>query len=327
MRIPEHGGERKSDIDVWDTQYIPPAKAFRFYRDALCSVYMPWMASSDDATEFNGRFESARVNGGTISRSRCSPMVCIRNRPEVAHSDDECFYVLYVLSGYHACEQRGRKSKAQAGEIIVVDSSQVCRVETGDPPYDVMCVTVPKAHLSGIHHLEDKLANVRLGRSISTDPLLSCASLMSKQFTSVSEIELGAFYSAFVSLLPLAGGCFEDDNKEKFYGSPHNTLLRAIEEFTERNISDPTLSAHSAAEKFGISVRYVHKLFACSGRTYNSFVAAMRLEHIRNDLLSPPRRRQKVSDLAFRWGFNDLSTFNRAFKRRFGCSPSRYRTR
>jgi AraC family transcriptional regulator, positive regulator of tynA and feaB len=325
MRPPKvYGGP--SNISVWDTHYIPPNKAFTVYRDALCSVYMPWMAKTDAASDFQGRFETTAVEGGTISRSRCSPMVCIRTPAEVARSDDECFYVLYVLSGYHGCEQNGRKLAARPGEIIVVDSGQPCRVENGGP-YDIICVTVPKALLRGINSLEDKLANALLTGGPLATPLLSCASFVSKNLTTSSRTELSALYDAWVTLLPLAGGCFDDDNKEKLTASQNSSLLRALQEFVGRQLADPQLSAHLAASHFGISVRYVHKLFACSGTTFNAYVAAARLDNIRRDLLCRSWDKRHVSDLAYRWGFNDLSTFNRSFKRRFGCAPTKYRAR
>ena len=325
MRPPEIIGG-PSDISVWDTHYIPPNKAFSTYRDALCSVYLPWSARTDSVADFSGRFETTKVRGGTLSRNRCSPMACTRTPAEIARSADECFYVLYVLSGYHACEQDGRKHAARAGEIIVVDSGQPCRVENGEP-YDVICVTVPKAQLQGINKLEDKLANALLTGGPLATPLLSCASFISKNLMTSSPTELEALYDAWVLLLPLAGGCFDDVNKERLTGSQNTSLLGAIQEFVSRNIADPDLSAHTAARQFGISVRYVHKLFAGSGTTFNAYVAAARLDNIRSDLLCPSWDKRHVSDLAYRWGFNDLSTFNRSFKRRFGCAPTQYRAR
>ncbi|MCJ9728672.1 AraC family transcriptional regulator [Bradyrhizobium sp. PRIMUS42] len=32
-----------------------------------------------------------------------------------------------------------------------------------------------------------------------------------------------------------------------------------------------------------------------------------------------------MTDVALRWGFNDLSHFSRSFRRRFGMSPREYR--
>jgi AraC-like DNA-binding protein len=34
---------------------------------------------------------------------------------------------------------------------------------------------------------------------------------------------------------------------------------------------------------------------------------------------------KQIAELASRWGFKDLSTFNRAFKKHYGCTPSAYR--
>jgi AraC family transcriptional regulator, positive regulator of tynA and feaB len=35
----------------------------------------------------------------------------------------------------------------------------------------------------------------------------------------------------------------------------------------------------------------------------------------------------RISDVAFRWGFGDISHFNRSFRQRFGFSPREYRYR
>jgi AraC-like DNA-binding protein len=72
--------------------------------------------------------------------------------------------------------------------------------------------------------------------------------------------------------LPIAAGCFDDENKEKFGSSRDNLLLRELQDFVDRHISDPDLSPGKAAEHFGISIRYVHKLFACTGTTFNAYV-------------------------------------------------------
>jgi AraC-like DNA-binding protein/mannose-6-phosphate isomerase-like protein (cupin superfamily) len=313
---PPPKSEQQSALSVWDTRYVPRGKAYPFYRDALCSVYMPWTTRSDYASEFDGRFESAITKGGTISRSRCSPMVCTRTPAELSHSEDECFYMLYVLSGYHACEQRGRTGRAGPGQIIVVDSGQPCRVEAGATPYAVIAITVPKADLKGIQGLEDKLANhVMTTRNPAAAPLFSCANLIAHQLNHCSQRELDALYDACVTLLPIAGGCFDDDHEEKCSTSRDRPLLRELQEFIDRQVADPELSARTAAGHFGISPRYVHVLFARLGTTFSTYVSATRLDHIRAELLSPNLDHQKISELAFRWGFNDLSSFNRSFRR------------
>ncbi|WP_216086391.1 helix-turn-helix domain-containing protein [Sediminispirochaeta smaragdinae] len=43
------------------------------------------------------------------------------------------------------------------------------------------------------------------------------------------------------------------------------------------------------------------------------------------DLAKTGHIAQTVTDIAFRWGFNDVSHFNRVFKRTFQITPSQYR--
>jgi len=313
-------------LTVWDTDYTAPSKAFGFYREALCSVYMPWMVRSGSPDDFRGRLEAMSINGGWIARNRCSPLVWVRTSSEIAHSDDERFYALYLLSGSLACEQNGRSRKASPGEIIIIDSAQPCYVETG-PPYDAFSVSVPKVALRGIKNLEDRLANTLVRRGPSTAPLLDCLALLAAELTSAPHNQLRTLYEASCTLLPLAAGCFDKANREKA-SAPHNTaLLRLIREFVSQNLSDPALSPQLVAKHFGISIRYVHKLFASIGTTFTMYVTARRLEDLSSDLLSPGRSRRSVAELAHHWGFCDLSVFNRAFRRRFGCSPTEYRKR
>jgi AraC-like DNA-binding protein len=324
MQSSEADIEQRPQLDVWDTHYMTAGKAFAQYRDALCSVYMPWTSKSDCAAEFHGRFETANVGSGTISRNRCSPMDCARGTSELARSQDECFYLIYVVSGFHGVEQNDNRMSAGPGEIVVADSSRPVRVVGGDA-YDVIALTIPKSKLIGVHNLEDNLCKKTIAPNQFTMPLLSCTDLLSRRLTAMTRSELGSLYDACVALLPMAAGCFDDDNKERFSAGQHNQLLDAIKEFIGHSISDPDLSAVTAAECFGISVRYVHKLFAVTGTTFNAYVAGVRLDKIGIDLLAISERSQSISNLAYRWGFNDISTFNRSFKRRFGCSPSRWR--
>jgi AraC-like DNA-binding protein len=70
-----------------------------------------------------------------------------------------------------------------------------------------------------------------------------------------------------------------------------------------------------------MSISYFWRL----GWAFNSYVLARRLDHVRRDLLSLASP-QPIWLIALRWGFKDLSTFSKAFKRKFGFSPGRFRS-
>lgn len=312
-----------ANFTVWDTQYVPPSKAFRLYREALCQTYMPWSPEIGRGSEFHARIEMTRVRKATIARHRCSPHTSLRTTADIAESTEDCTYLVLGLSGEIECEQYGRTTLAKAWDILALDSAWPAKCKIG-PALDVLVVTIPKSDLRNVENFAHSLANVLLSQNRT--PLTKCLNLMTDRMIAASNEEMASLYDACLSLLPLEAGCFDCDRRDD-EAARANYLLRAILGHIDRNIADGDLTPNNVAERFGISVRYVHKLFIGCGTTFCSYATSRRLEYIRRDLVSPTSRHQPISSVAFRWGFNDLSSFNRAFKSRFGCTPSQYRMR
>ena len=79
------------------------------------------------------------------------------------------------------------------------------------------------------------------------------------------------------------------------------------------------------ARAFGMSRRYLDKLFAQSGETCAQFVRRSRVARAHVDILDPAQMQCSVTEIAMRWGFADLSTFNRCYAKQYGCSASKTR--
>ncbi len=99
-------------------------------------------------------------------------------------------------------------------------------------------------------------------------------------------------------------------------------ILRAIESRSE----NPDLSATTVAALLGITARYVHLLLEETGKSFTHHVLERRLEKAAALLRDPRRQAYRIADIAAESGFTDLSYFNRAFRRRFGATPSASRT-
>lgn len=99
---------------------------------------------------------------------------------------------------------------------------------------------------------------------------------------------------------------------------------RVLFEVVETDLTDPELDVHRLAAQMGVSARYVQMLFAELGTTPRAFIQERRL-----DLAARRLEREgmevTVTDVAYDVGFNDLSSFCRAFRRRFDTSPRSYR--
>lgn len=88
------------------------------------------------------------------------------------------------------------------------------------------------------------------------------------------------------------------------------------------NLSQVRLSPKMIARRHNVAERYVHLLFEETGATFSEFVAQARLDRARELLLDPTANGAKISDIAQRVGYGEITTFNRAFRRRFGDTPS-----
>jgi len=85
------------------------------------------------------------------------------------------------------------------------------------------------------------------------------------------------------------------------------------------------VSVAAIAGAAGITPRYVQALFESEGTTFSAFVLRQRLAHAHRLLADTGSIHLRIGDVALEAGFNDLSYFNRAFRRQYGVTPSELR--
>ena len=100
-------------------------------------------------------------------------------------------------------------------------------------------------------------------------------------------------------------------------------LVQKAREYISKN-KTKSLSLAEVAKAAGASVFHFCKVFKRStGLKFTDYVARVRLEDAKTQLLNPNRR---ISEIAYDVGFQSLTQFNRMFKRVFGQSPTKFRS-
>jgi AraC family transcriptional regulator, positive regulator of tynA and feaB len=310
-------------VEVLDTLWLPRRKAIATYRELLSTAYMPWSPTVDPEADFRVRMEVAALGDVTIARHLSTPHSVIRTASDVAKSEAECVHLLLILSGHHHCEQQDRETVTQSGDVLIVDSARPTRVDCGPEPHDVLTVSIPKEILSRAYGSGDLGSNIIIGRNRL--PFSNLLSLLADRLGIASKEELSCLSEACISLLPLALGRFGEDDETGFPLSSRNPRFAEISGYVSRNLFVAELSARYIAYQFGISDRYLHKLFATQGITCNRYIQDKRLERVCAEFLSRSKHHEPIATVAERWGFRDVSTFNRAFRQKYGCTPSQYR--
>jgi len=99
-------------------------------------------------------------------------------------------------------------------------------------------------------------------------------------------------------------------------------LVRKAREYILQHKMEP-LSLAVVAQASGASVFHFCKVFKkTTGLKFTDYIARVRLEDAKTQLLNPSRR---ISEVAYDVGFQSLTQFNRTFKRVFGQSPTEFR--
>lgn len=112
------------------------------------------------------------------------------------------------------------------------------------------------------------------------------------------------------------------DPAETTPGGARAARLKALKADVMSMLGSSELSSELIAGRHGISSRYVRKLFEQEGTSFTSFVLGERLTRVKRMLRDSRYAHLTIAQIAQACGFNDISYFNRAFRRQFGATPT-----
>ena len=97
--------------------------------------------------------------------------------------------------------------------------------------------------------------------------------------------------------------------------------LKRVDEILRSEMGSSRLTAARVCELAGVSRTTLYRLFRERGGV-ERYLSDLRLNAIRRDLEAPALSTCSISRIAENRGMHNASAFNRAFQRRFGCTPS-----
>lgn len=104
---------------------------------------------------------------------------------------------------------------------------------------------------------------------------------------------------------------------------PGNRLVSAARLIIEREYADASLCLQSLAEELSVSPKHLSKCFSQAGGTpFSEFLESVRMHKAQAQLRQPGTR---TADVAMAVGYLSTNTFFKAFKRRFGVTPTTWR--
>jgi AraC family of transcriptional regulator, multidrug resistance transcriptional activator len=103
----------------------------------------------------------------------------------------------------------------------------------------------------------------------------------------------------------------------------YEKLINKTEDFIEDHLSEK-ITLDMLAQNLNISKYYYHHIFSAnSNETIKEFTTRIKME--RSAIYLVVNQSITITDIAFKYGYSDSSSYNKTFKKFFGINPTQYR--
>lgn len=240
------------------------------------------------------------------------------------HASESRLLVSRHQQGAAVVTQGGRESRIEAGDLFVIDPARPFHIQTTDS--EVHSVYLEPQALRQVLPQWDTLTARAIRPDVKTATLFT--GLLDQLFAmapDLSEDTADDIAQALPHLLAAALRTLHNDTQV----SP--SRLKALHRqrilnYVRDNLWDSQLSAQAIAQGVNLSPRHVYELFdERDGLPLMKSVWKQRLAMCRRDLSTPAMGSRSIGEIAYAWGFSNVSHFSRAFKAEFGVGPREFR--
>jgi AraC family transcriptional activator of tynA and feaB len=308
----------------WSTQAIEADRPFGSWAEDLAAAFVQLEPRKIAEQPFHGAISRTDLDSIQISRVEATRHRVLRLRSHIARSVSDVCFVNLQLDGVGCYTQRGHEQVCGPGDLAIVDTTEPFEI-ANCRNFSLFCFAVPRHLIAGqfAERPRLRLSATETGRALSRT-LAGHAELCLRARPNSPLLAFGGRH--VVELISHAAEILADEPQERPLQRVHPpVVLSMMLDYVDRHSDDPRLGAAALALKFQCSQRYVHKLFAATGRSLGDHINGLRILACTRHLLDPDRRHQTIAEIAFDAGFQDISHFNRLFKRSNGAAPREFR--
>jgi len=117
----------------------------------------------------------------------------------------------------------------------------------------------------------------------------------------------------------------ESDGSAFPHSSTRLVSLLRLKAVVDTNLTNASVTCEELAAAAGISVRYANQLLDAEQTSLQRLLFSRRIAKCQAALVDPAQTHRQISDIAYSWGFGDVSHFGRLFKSMTGLTPRNYR--
>jgi len=297
----------------------------RFMRFAELFEHFSNTGEFDPAEDvpFRASMNSITVGSTLLGRCEGTFRTVRRERRQVLATNDDRYCVVRNAESHDAyVVHRGREFRLRPGSITILKLDEPFFGADGTSHKRFTNVHLPTAALQTMVKNVDDLVGTELAPGGALSLAMDYSDLVLANHEAVDQAGT-QIASHLLDLVVLGLGARREAADVASKRGLRAVRLTQVLEILQQRFAEPNFCAHMLAAAAGLSERYVNELLFEAGASFNTRLLELRLRRAFDLLALPDPRR--ISDVAFACGFNDLSYFNRCFRRRFGLTPTEAR--
>lgn len=301
------------------------------WEDVVSSCFVPLNCLGFESA-FHGRMEHAALDAGlSVSLVTTSGTSAERSSRLAAHAGSDDLHLSLQRSATGLVCAGGQRVAVRSGSVSVYATDAPYYLDYSSPGQQQLIVQVSRSSLGLPRDLLDA-ARRRLAvpGSAAARTLFGFVAGQVPSLGRDGPVREGPVAGLTVPDLPgVARDLAVAMLRSSFATAPvlpetPDGLRVTVLDFVRANAADPTLDVDGIARRHYVSRRRLYDLFEALGTTPGEHLRTVRLRAAAERLADPADART-VADIAYACGFDDATTFTRAFRRAYAVTPRDFR--
>jgi AraC family transcriptional regulator, positive regulator of tynA and feaB len=302
---------------LFSTKQLHPRDRFDCWHEVACKTIVNHESRPHSRLCFQAEIKAGALAQSALVLCENSPLEIVHSLDHVAGAESDDLFFCRQMSGSLILSQGSRDARLMAGDMTLIDPML---------PYTGRLMAGSKVLLV---KFQRRSLEARTGKTagLTAVPMRS------------DKAEHG-LTSSFIAMLPEYAGLMSGRSQEVVQDQALDLVALSLAKFTEGQVrlstgrallllnircavesrlSNPDLNVNAAAA--GVSARYANLLLASEGMSLTRLIRLRRLSRCLDALKDPLQSHRPVSEIAYSWGFSDITHFGRVFKARYGLTP------
>jgi acetamidase/formamidase/AraC-like DNA-binding protein len=290
------------------------------WRKALASVGLR-IAAMPATRAFHGTVESWTSPGGF----QFSLLASVGQTIELGPSAAGGLMIGLVLDGLATFTAEGEHEPLSINDLVCVPALDQGAMIFASA-FRVLLVRAPHDAIGGRLFAASSLRAGRIGGAAGIGRVFAaCLASIGESVGSLAPDELRPIELALSELIVASLAGHQRETNAARLSPAQAAIFSRVRRNIDAQLGDSELTLARIAKEQRVSSRYLQKLFEATGQSFSAYLRSRRLDRCRAELADPVYAKMSISDICFRWGFNDLAHFSRTFREQYGTSPRAFR--